>query len=55
MGFRMYQPWRHPRSKVWCFRRRIPARLARFGIVPREIKESLHTKDWKEALIRWPR
>jgi integrase len=52
MGFRMYQPWEHPRSKVWWFRRRIPARLARFGIVAREIKESLRTKDWDEALIR---
>ena len=52
MGFRMVRPWEHPRSKVWWFRRRIPARLARFGIVAREIKESLHTKDWDEALIR---
>jgi hypothetical protein len=48
----MYQPWEHPRSRVWWFRRRIPARLARFGIAAREIKESLHTKDWDEALIR---
>ena len=44
LGFRMYQPWEHPRSRVWWFRRRIPARLTRFGIVAREIKESLHTK-----------
>jgi hypothetical protein len=51
MGFRMYRPWEHPRSRVWWFRWRIPARLARFGIVAREIKESLHTKDRDEALI----
>ncbi len=52
MGFRMYQPWEHPRSKVWWFRRRIPVRLVRFGIVAREIKESLHTTDWDEAVLR---
>lgn len=52
MGFRMYQPREHPRSKVWCFRRPIPARLARFGIAAREVKESLHRKDLDEVLIR---
>jgi integrase len=51
LGFRMYQPWEHPRSKVWWFRRRIPARFARFGIRG-EIKESLGTKDWDEAVLR---
>lgn len=46
----MYEPWEHPRSKVWWFRRRVPARLARFGLKG-EIKESLGTKDWDEAVL----
>jgi hypothetical protein len=29
-----------------------PGEAGRFGVVAREIKESLHTKDWDEALIR---
>jgi integrase len=46
----MYEPWEHPRSKVWWSRRRVPARLARFGLKG-EIKESLGTKDWDEAVL----
>jgi hypothetical protein len=50
LGFRMIEPWEHPRSKVWWFRRRVPARLARFGLKG-EIKKSLGTKDWDEAVL----
>jgi Domain of unknown function (DUF6538) len=46
----MCEPWEHPRSKVWWFRRRVPARLTRFGLKG-EIKESLGTKDWDEAVL----
>lgn len=45
---RMIEPWKNPRSKVWWFRRRVPARYRLLGL-PAEIKFSLETKDWDEA------
>jgi hypothetical protein len=51
MGFRMLTPWENPRSKVYWFRRRIPAKLAKYGMTG-EVKKSLHTTDWDEAVLR---
>ncbi|MCP2129170.1 UNVERIFIED_ORG: hypothetical protein J2R69_004644 [Bradyrhizobium japonicum] len=43
-------PWKNPRSKVYWFRRRVPAKYRRFGM-PAEIKFSLGTTDLEEAKI----
>jgi hypothetical protein len=48
---RMIQPWENPRSKFYWFRRRVPMKYRRFGL-PSEIKFSLATVDWDEAVIR---
>jgi hypothetical protein len=45
---RMIEPWSHPRSKAWWFRRRVPVKYRKLGL-PAEIKFSLDTKDWDEA------
>src|SRR4051794_12821252 len=51
MGFRMHQPWAHPRSRVWWVSSAGPGAAGRFARVAREIKVPLHTKDRDEALI----
>jgi Phage integrase, N-terminal SAM-like domain len=51
MGFRMIEPWKHPRSNVLWFRRRVPEKfVALMG--RREIKFSLGTADMNEARLR---
>jgi integrase len=47
----MITPWTHPNSGVYWFRRRVPSRYRKFGM-PSEIKMSLRTKDWDEAVLR---
>jgi len=47
----MLKPWINPRSKFYWFRRRIPKACRRFGM-PAEIKFSLETTDYQEALFR---
>jgi hypothetical protein len=49
--FRMIEPWENPRSKFWWFRRRVPKQYRSFGMQA-EIKFSLGTKDWDEAVLR---
>ncbi len=51
MGLRMLQPWVNPRSKFYWFRRRVPKAYRKFGM-PAEIKFSLGTADWDEAVLR---
>lgn len=51
MSLRMIQPWENPRSKFYWFRRRVPAKYRTYGM-PAEIKFSLETTDWDEALLR---
>jgi integrase len=51
VGLRMIQPWENPRSKFYWFRRRVPAPYRKFGM-PAEIKFSLETSDWDEAVLR---
>ncbi|MGY3356280.1 hypothetical protein ACVWZK_002943 [Bradyrhizobium sp. GM0.4] len=51
MSFRMIQPWVNPRSEFYWFRRRVPRAYRMFGM-PAEIKFSLGTKDWDEAVLR---
>ena len=43
-------PWKNPRSKVYWFRRRVPAKYRKFGM-PAEIKFRLGTTDLEEAKI----
>jgi hypothetical protein len=45
----MIEPWENPRSEFYWFRRRVPAVYRKFGM-PAEIKFSLKTKDWDEAV-----
>jgi hypothetical protein len=47
----MIEPWVNPRSEFYWFRRRVPAAYRKFGM-PAEIKFSLATKDWDEAVLR---
>ena len=47
----MLEPWRNPRSRFLWFRRRVPTEYRKFGL-PAEIKFSLGTEDYKEALFR---
>src|SRR5258707_15666814 len=47
----MIQPWVNPRSEFYWFRRRVPKAYRMFGM-PAEIKFSLGTKDWDEAVLR---
>ncbi|WP_430643781.1 DUF6538 domain-containing protein [Bradyrhizobium stylosanthis] len=47
----MIQPWENPRSKFYWFRRRVPKQFRHFGM-PAEIKFSLETTDWEEAVLR---
>lgn len=50
MGFRMIEPWKHPRKVLW-FRRRVPKQF--FALMGRrEIKFSLGTTDEEEARLR---
>jgi integrase len=48
MVLSMSRPWQHPTTKVWYFRKAVPAKL-RPLLQKREEKVSLHTKDWVEA------
>lgn len=43
-------PWKNPRSMVYWFRRRVPAKYRTFGMAA-EIKFSLGTTDLEEAKI----
>jgi hypothetical protein len=47
----MIEPWVNPRSEFYWFRRRIP-KAYRWSGMPAEIKFSLKTKDWDEAVLR---
>jgi integrase len=47
----MLSPWKNPRSKFFWFRRRIPAEYRKYGSAS-EIKFSLGTSDWDEAVLR---
>jgi integrase len=51
VSFRMIQPWENPRSRFYWFRRRVPKKFRQFGL-PAEIKFSLETADWDEAVLR---
>jgi integrase len=51
VSFRMLKPWVNPRSEFYWFRRRVPKAYLAFGM-PAEIKFSLGTKDWDEAVLR---
>ena len=50
MGLRMIEPWENPRSDMYWFRRRIPTNLVGF-MGRKELKFSLKTKDWDEAVL----
>ena len=49
----MPQPWKHPKTGVYYFRKVVPERLRRV-VGRREIKLSLRTKDLREAKLRYP-
>jgi integrase len=51
MGRRMIEPWKHPRSEILWFRRRIPKQFVEM-MGRREIKFSLGTRDPDEARLR---
>jgi hypothetical protein len=51
MGLRMIEPWTNPRSDMYWFRRRVPVNLVAF-MGRRELKFSLNTRDWDEAVLR---
>jgi hypothetical protein len=51
VGFRLIEPRVNPRSEFYWFRRRVPAAYRNFGMRA-EIKFSLGTKDWDEAVLR---
>jgi hypothetical protein len=51
VSLRMIQPWENPRSKFYWFRRRVPTAYRKYGM-PAEIKFSLATTDWEEAVLR---
>ena len=49
----MPQPWKHPKTGVYYFRKGVPERLR--ALVGRwEIKISLDTKSLREAKLRYP-
>ena len=49
----MPQPWKHPKTGVYYFRKVVPERL-RPLVGKREIKVSLNTKSLREAKLRYP-
>ncbi len=51
MSLRMISPWKNPRSKFYWFRRRVPTEYRKYGSAS-EIKFSLGTSDWDEAVLR---
>jgi site-specific recombinase XerD len=51
VGLRMLSPGKNPRSKYYSFRRRIPVEFRKYGSAS-EIKFSLGTSDWDEAVLR---
>jgi hypothetical protein len=53
MGQVMPQPFKHPKTGVYWFRKTVPERL-RPAVGRREIKVSLGTKDIREAKLRYP-
>jgi len=52
MGLKMLEPWKNPRSKNYWFRRRIPKQYIGYFAGRAEIKISLGTADYNEALLR---
>ncbi len=47
------RPWLHPKTSVWCFRRKVPQRLQ--GVAGKELVQwTLGTKDRAAAEARWP-
>ena len=50
MGLKMLEPWKNPRSKNYWFRRRIPKQYIGYFAGRAEIKISLGTADYNEAL-----
>jgi hypothetical protein len=54
MALKMAQPWKHPRTGVYWFRKAVPIAL-RHKIGKREILVSLKTKDPKEARAHFVR
>jgi hypothetical protein len=50
MDFRMIEPWKHPRSQVLWFRKRVPEKFVAL-LGRREIKFSLGTKDMGEVRL----
>jgi hypothetical protein len=53
MGQLMPQPFKHPKTGVYWYRKTVPERL-RSTVGKREIKFSLGTKDPREAKLRYP-
>ena len=51
MSLNMLQPIKKDHTKNYWFRRRVPAKYRKFGM-PSEIKFSLGTADWDEAVLR---
>jgi hypothetical protein len=49
----MPQPWKHPKTGVYYFRKVVPEQLRRV-VGKREIKLSLRTKDLRAAKLRYP-
>ena len=52
MGLKMLEPWKNPRSKNYWFRRRIPKHYIGYFAGRTEIKISLGTADYDEAVLR---
>jgi hypothetical protein len=51
VSLNMLQPVKKDHTKNYWFRRRVPAKYRKFGM-PSEIKFSLGTADWDEAVLR---
>lgn len=49
----MAQPWRHPKTNVWYFRKVVPQHL-RKAVGQTEIRISLGTKNLADAKRKWP-
>ena len=52
MGLKMLEPWKNPRSKNYWFRRRIPKQYLGYFAGRTEVKISLGTADYDEAVLR---
>jgi len=61
VGFCMAAPWKHPKTGIWWYRRATPRDLMKAGEaltalgfkLTREIKQSLDTRNRREAQERW--